>query len=320
MSKRFVLNDDTVKNSYGFRVLTAGIKTDTFLKNPICLRDHKNDTDNVIGTWRDLKREGGKLTADVVFDTDNEVADKVARKVEKGLIKGCSMGIRFDYIDMEKRGGEQVLTSCELYEASIVPVPANANAIALYDAQGKPLSEAQIKEFVLTFKKSGNYKNINTMKKLNAYLQLNEDADETAAITAVKEIELRFKEAAVDRDKYKKRIEELEDAEKARLKADFEKEADAAVKDGRIDAKGKAAIIDMAADNYEKARALLKALPSHESVADSLKDETASLAAYEKKTWDELDREGHLAKLKADHKDYFVERYEREFGKKPVNV
>lgn len=320
MSKRFVLNDEAVKNTYGFRVLTEGIKTDTFLKNPVCLRDHKNDTDNVIGTWQDLRREGGKLTASVVFDTDNEVADRVAKKVEKGLVRGCSMGVSFDYIDMEKRGGEQVLTKCELYEASIVPVPANPNTIAVYNAQGKLLSEAEIKQLTLTKKSSENHKEFKTMKNLKSYLQLAEDADETAAISAVKEIELRLRETTADRDRYKKQIGELEAAEKARLKADFEKEADAAVKDGRLDAKGKAAVVEMAEGKYDKAKALLNSLPKHKSVAAVLKSDKDSLARYDKMSFDELDRGGHLANLKADHKDYFVERYEREFGKKPSNV
>ena len=321
MSKRFVLNDDTVKNSYGFRVLTKGIKLDAFLKNPVCLNDHKNDTHHVLGRWEDLKAEGAMLTGLPVFDTQDEQGKEVVRKVEKGIIKGCSMGIRFRDVDLEEKDGYIMLKTCELFEASIVPVPANSHAIALYNMQGKPLSDTEIKQFELTVKKGGNYKNLNTMKKLNTYLQLSEDADEMAAITAVKEIELRLRTAAVDRDHYKKRVSQLEESEKARLKADFEAAVDAAVKDGRLDTKGKAAIVEMTDGKYDKAKALLNALPKHKSVAASLETDKTALAQYEKKSWKELDQGNHLARLKAEHKEYYAERFKREFGgKEPENV
>lgn len=316
--KRFVINDEAVKNSYGFRVLTAGIDITDFVANPVCLHDHRNDTKNVLGTWADLNADNGKLLGTPQFDTEDSEGKEVVRKVNKGTIKACSMGIFFNEKDMQLVGKEVVLTRCKLYEVSIVAVPANAKAIALYNQDGKLLSEDKVKSLCLSVqsqsKQSTKHKG---MKQINAYLQLDENADEAAVIVAVKEMEAKLSAATTERDNYKQQVADLEAAETARLKADFETEAAEAVKDGRLNADGEKALLDLADGKYDKAKVLLAALPKQKSISNELKGEEKKLAAYDKMTWDELDKGNHLATLKAEHKEYYEERFEQEFGKKP---
>lgn len=56
MAYTFLLSDETI-NSYGTRVLTAGIRLENFLKNPIMLWNHtrawsdKEDQILPIGRW-----------------------------------------------------------------------------------------------------------------------------------------------------------------------------------------------------------------------------------------------------------------------------
>lgn len=316
--KRFIINDETVRNSYGFRVLTKGIDTMDFLANPICLHDHRNDTKNVLGTWADLKADGGKLLGTPHFDTEDRDGKEVVRKVNKGTIKACSMGIFFKDEDMKLVGDEVILIRCKLYEVSIVAVPANAKAIALYNQEGELMTEDKIKSLCLSLQsKQKQQTNNNSMKQLNVYLQLDENADEAAAIVAVKKIEAKLSVATTERDNYKQKVADLEAAETARLKAEFEAEADIAVKDGRLNADGKKALLELADCKYDKATVLLSALPKQKNISDELKDEEKKLASYDKMTWDELDKGNHLAKLKAEHKEYYQERYVKQFGSEP---
>ena len=78
MAKRFtfVVTDESL-NTYGFRVLTAGIDTSQFEKNPVGYFMHNRNTydpkgDEVICRWENLKKlANGTMTADAVFDEDS---------------------------------------------------------------------------------------------------------------------------------------------------------------------------------------------------------------------------------------------------------
>ena len=123
MPKPFVFNDQNQANSYGFRILTAGISLKRFNKNPIMLNQHWNSTSNVLGKWESLKVEKDLLLGEPVFDVADEEALKVSGKVDRGFINSCSMGITFKREDLKIIGTELIMEKCELYECSIVAVP-----------------------------------------------------------------------------------------------------------------------------------------------------------------------------------------------------
>lgn len=127
MEKQTFLVSDESENSHGFKVLTEGIDTTQFEKNPIMLYMHERPT--IIGRWENLKKEDGKLYADAIFDTDGEKGKEVARQVEQGFLKGASIGITYQKEDL-KNG---VLKKCKLFEISIVDIGSNPNALKLYD-------------------------------------------------------------------------------------------------------------------------------------------------------------------------------------------
>ena len=120
---RFLVSDESI-NSHGFKVLTAGIDTSNFEKNPIMLYMHERP--NVIGRWENLTKENGKLYADAVFDVESEKGKEVARQVEQGFLRGASMGI----LELERSG--DVVTKSEVVEISIVDIGSNSNALKLY--------------------------------------------------------------------------------------------------------------------------------------------------------------------------------------------
>lgn len=164
---KFVLNDETKINSYGFRVLNAGISLSRFLQNPVMLDEHQNSTASVIGRWKNITVTGHQLTAETDFDTNDIKSETIAGKVKRGFVKGASMGIVFDPKNMKlAKDGVYELTVCELYEASICAIPSNENALSLYAQDGKRLDESQIK-LQLSF-----LKKLNSMDLLNALIEL----------------------------------------------------------------------------------------------------------------------------------------------------
>ena len=131
----FVLTDNTV-DSYGERIIASGIKLDRFLKNPIMLymHDYYGWRDNsVIGRWTDVRIEGDALIATAEFAQD-EFSQEIAQKVEQGVLNAVSVGIRVleaTYDDMVEGQDGATITRSEIFEASIVIIPANENAIAI---------------------------------------------------------------------------------------------------------------------------------------------------------------------------------------------
>lgn len=140
-NKPFVLSDGTKKNSHGFRIDLAGLMLERFNSNPVMLYMH--DPNQLIGQWENLKVENNKLIADPDFDLEDEDAKKIAGKVERGYLKGASLGIVV--LDMKEIDGEYVATKSELIEASVVPVPSDAGAIRLYDENRKELTFEEVK-------------------------------------------------------------------------------------------------------------------------------------------------------------------------------
>jgi len=135
--KTFIANDENVVNCYGFRVLNAGIDFADFDQNPVMLDGHINSTEAVLGNWKNRRIDGSKLLMDANFDsTDPDVA-KVEGKVERGFVKGASLGL---YIDFEEGtwvlspDGNFTLMKCTAKETSICAVPGNSGALALYNA------------------------------------------------------------------------------------------------------------------------------------------------------------------------------------------
>ncbi|WP_018674640.1 HK97 family phage prohead protease [Riemerella columbina] len=128
MSKKqtFLVSDES-ENSHGFKVLTEGIDTTQFEKNPIMLYMHERPT--IIGRWENLRKEDNKLYADAIFDTESEKGKEVARQVEQEFLRGASLGITYQKEDLKN----SVLEKCQLYEISIVDIGSNPNALKLYD-------------------------------------------------------------------------------------------------------------------------------------------------------------------------------------------
>jgi HK97 family phage prohead protease len=197
---KFTLNDETTINTYGFRILNAGINLERFLKNPVMLDEHKQSTENVIGKWINVFVEGVKLTAESDFDVKDEETKVIAGKVERGYIKGCSMGIIFDTKDMRiGNDGIYDLVKCELLEVSICAIPSNANSLSLYSQDGIKISEKELHLKLSHLKKSDSTLQL----QLIQILELQPGSTDEDILQAVKE--LKNKDSKTNTDK----VEEL---------------------------------------------------------------------------------------------------------------
>jgi HK97 family phage prohead protease len=147
MAKTFIVSDESV-NAYGFRVLTSGIKLKSFKANPIMLFNHSSYSwgadvyNGPIGRWENLKVEDGALKADSVFDVNDPKGKVIGDKVENDFLRAASIGFKIlkvseDPADMLPGQTRGTVTECELVEISVVDLPANKNALALYDQDNK---------------------------------------------------------------------------------------------------------------------------------------------------------------------------------------
>jgi HK97 family phage prohead protease len=256
---RFVLNDERVLNSYGFKIKTAGIYLGRFISNPVMLDGHNNSNASVIGRWKEWKAEDVILSADTDFDMEDPKAADISGKVDRDFIKSASMGIAFKKADLKMIGGELVLEKCELLEASIVAIPSNSAALKL-TMDGESLSDTDVKELCLTVAQnsdSDNPKITHTMLKLSqiAFIALGFSATMTEA--SEDQINTAVLALSKEKDELKKKLELSEDkvnayetAEKTKKQGEITQMVDAALTAGKITADKKQTYIDFGGNAY----------------------------------------------------------------------
>lgn len=184
---RYVFNDENIISSHGFYLLNSGGDFTRFMKNPVMLYDHKSDLS--IGFWKNLRIEGSQLIADPDFDADDE-AQKYAAKVERGSLKGLSVGMYINAgewrVDALTGREELYITEWELVECSITPVPSNPNALVSLRVLDRNNQEiADVASYVkLSINTKSNMK-INLTAAAMVALGLNADAEDTAISAAI---------------------------------------------------------------------------------------------------------------------------------------
>ena len=132
---RFIISDESV-NRYGYRILSRGMSTASFEKNPVVF--YKHGTYSLpIGKGKNLQHEvDGTITLDIDFDMEDEQAVAVQKKAERGFLNACSVGI--DVLETSTDATlvltgqtRPTVTRSELLELSICGIPGNRNALRL---------------------------------------------------------------------------------------------------------------------------------------------------------------------------------------------
>ena len=250
------------------------------------LSEHWNSVGAVLGRWTNIQKDdAGLLTAEDEFDTEDEQAMKIAGKVERGFIKGASIGVTFNRDNMVAQpDGSYLLTKCELMEASICAIPSNANALKLYAESGELLDEETIRLSLpnLEQNKEQTLKNQQkTMKKvvltLGALMALDLQAKNTAEGVDIADVNAGIEKLKADLDKATGNVQALKTANEnlsaeiaQHNKAKVAALIDQAVADGKLVATEKESWTELATSNYALAEKTLAGITPKSSMSAAL--------------------------------------------------
>ena len=182
-TKRVRISNESL-NSYGTRVLTAGMNVEQYNRNPVLLYMHERG--QVIGYVKDLKVEGDEVTGELVFDEASELSQRCKKQWEFGSLKMVSAGI--DILELSEDPKHLVqgqtrptISKSKLFEVSLVDIGANDDAIVL-QKDGKRIELGKDAARELPLLHSNNNKNQKPkqmdQEKLALQLGLSKDADE----------------------------------------------------------------------------------------------------------------------------------------------
>jgi hypothetical protein len=314
MAKEAVISNSRL-NRYGSRILTEGIDTTQYERNPILLWMHnrawRGTADEVlpIGRIENLRKDGDNIIGTPVFDEKDEFAKKIASKWHDGYLKMVSAGLDIIESSVDSKylvegQTRATITKSRLTEVSIVDIGANDDAVALYH-EGKALKlAADIENSILPIINSNqNSKNME-LKVIALKLGLPESAAEAEILAAADGLLA----AKAERDTLRQQLETAQHAA-------IEGEVDAAIKLGKFPADKKAHFVD--AGKKLGLDALRQTL---ECMAPSLRPTQvinpasgAALSMPADKKWKDMSDAERIALRLADYERY-RELYVQEYG------
>ena len=128
---RFILSNESV-DRMGDVIEASGWRLSNFKKNPIALFAH--DSRSPIGVWEDVTNQDGVLSATLKMAAHgtSPFINTIRSLIEQRILRAVSVGFRA--LKAEPLEGSKYgirFTEQELLEASVVSVPANAEALAV---------------------------------------------------------------------------------------------------------------------------------------------------------------------------------------------
>lgn len=291
----FTLSTEAV-NSYRFITKTDGIDLTEFKRNPVMLFDH--NTSLVLGKWENIRKEGGKLLADAVFDKKDPFALQVRSKIEQGFLKATSIGFNIDWDTATLSGGITTINNSALLEASIVAIPANK------EAQLVQLSQAQNQQLQQLLNKQNNL----SMKLITQYLGLKQEAGEADLLASfhAKDAEIQRLQGELSALKAKV-LAQAEAAKTALLSA--------AVTAGKITAK-EAEVFKALSDGDIATLLSDRKAATPAPIASLLLNALGGAETPKTRSFSDLSKNDpeELARIKAENPDLYKELLHKEYG------
>ncbi|MBK6888569.1 MAG: HK97 family phage prohead protease [Sphingobacteriales bacterium] len=306
------VSDETV-NRHGYRVLTSGIDIEGFKKNPVMLYNHlraddwKGINENGLppGRWENIKKIEGNLIADPVLDMDDPIGKAIAQKLELGILNASSIGIRIVEISEDPKlmlAGQTrpTITKCELREISIVDIPANRNAVVLFDETGAELEDnLNLILPSLIEKKS--------MKNLAELLGCNENATEVELVAAVTQLKTETEAAIQNLADFKAKAE----ADKAKILVEN------AILSGKIKTSDKDLWISLATKSYEETEKAITSITVYTPISKQLQTagNNTTNANADAEMFDTLSKQGNaLVELKKNDPEKYKKLHEAKMS------
>lgn len=188
-AKRVRITNDRL-NSYGTRVLTAGMDVEQYERNPVLLYMHERG--KVIGYVKDLKVEDGEVTGELMFDEASELSVRCKKQWEFGSLKMVSAGLDI----LETSEEEELLvqgqtcptiTKSKLFEVSLVDIGANDDAIVL-QKDGRKITLGKDSECPLPMLNKNKKQKQMEQKQYALQLGLPETATEAEIAAKIREL------------------------------------------------------------------------------------------------------------------------------------
>lgn len=306
VEKEFCLTDNSV-NVYGYRLLTEGLLLERF-NPPIGYLMHDRDK-GVAVRWEDFRFEGDKLYAKPVINDKD--FPQLAQLIEDGFYNAASVGhiVVMGWSDEEKMmiDGQSDITVTKWFprECSIVDIPGNYNAIAkLYDENDNVLHD-----LTDNLSSINNHKKESSMKKIllpllmaAGFNDLNESSSEAMFEESIKQLIARADEC----QKAKNELESL----KSKMMQD---EVESILKEALDAHKITHQMAEKLRKTYAQSPQDLKDLLSCAEPKQKVVVASESTSDYARMSWDELDRAGKLALLKANDPEMFAQKFNEKF-------
>jgi hypothetical protein len=306
-NKRIRLTDESV-NSYGTRIITAGVDLEQYKRNPVLLYMHERG--QIIGLLKDLKVEGKEITAEPVFDEASELSQRCKKQYEFGSLRMSSIGIDILEMSHDKEllsegQTRPTITKSRLFEVSLVDIGANSNALVLRK-DGRQITLGQDGENPLPqLINNNNKKKEMDIKTLALQLGLPETADEATVNAKLAELQAAKAEA----DKFRKENEELQ---LAQITAAVE----AAVSAKKISEDKKAQFVELGKKvGLEVLNATFEAMAPQMKLSETLNptQPTAKQEATEYKKLSEVPAD-KIMQLRTNNPEQYRQLFKAEYG------
>lgn len=316
-NKTFILADEKL-NSYGYRLLMSGARLDRFRANPVALFNHIDygpQYTGPIGKWADLRIEDGKLLGDYDGDTEDEFSKRINGKVDRGYLKGASVGINIISLSEDPSvmlPGQKyaTITEWEPFEASIVDIPSSAAALRLrYNGQDITVtSDADMLKLGLNATQPTNHTPTTDMNKeaklALGLLETATDAEVNAAIAKLK----------ADKEAAEKKVTDA-------AEADAVKFTDETATRLKMTADQKTALLKLAKSDIESARSLYAGTEPVVKLKDVVGAAGGAAAAADAndrsswtiRDWEKKDPTG-LLKMKTEKPDEYATLFKATYG------
>ena len=183
MGKRVRISNESL-NAYGTRIMTDGLDIAQYQRNPVLLYMHQRGM--VIGYVKDIRKENGEVTGELVFDGASPESIRVKKQFEFGSLKMVSAGI--DILELSEEP-EQVIqgqtrptvTKSKLFEVSVVDIGANDDALVLTkDGSALELAKDGSNPLPLLNNKPNKQTKEMDLKEIALMLGLDASSDENA--------------------------------------------------------------------------------------------------------------------------------------------
>ena len=304
--KRVRITHDSL-NSYGTRVLTAGMNVEQYQRNPVLLYMHERG--NVIGYVKDLKVEDGEVTGELMFDEASELSVRCKKQYEFGSLKMVSAGL--DILETSEdpellvQGQTRpTVTKSKLFEVSLVDVGSNDDAIVL-QKDGKKITLGKDSECPLPLLNNNN-QNQKQMEQKMVAMQLGLPATATEAEINAKLDELKTA---------KEENERLQQKNAALTLASITAAVEKAVGEKRITPDKKDEFINLGKEvGQEKLESILSAISPQMKLSSVIGHQGG--AATEPTTYKKLSDvpSGQLTTLRKEQPDEYKRLYKEEYG------